>query len=237
MPIKWRKQDLKKLSQYVGKFNAKITRELRKNPEAWEYYPAKISVKEIKAQIETREDYNRFIKSIDRAFKPGGFTPVENKEGTKTTKWMLNEINISNRFINRERQKIREKANPSYYTGTMGSVEANALKPRKFNFDKMNENSFNKYVESTRHQARSQYWNERIMKYKEDYLANIKKHFNMEDKKVKQLYELVKNIPADIMFFNYYADAELQINFFSDPIEAELLVERALNAWRTFLLV
>ena len=236
MPIKWRKQDLKKLSQYVGKFNAKITRELRKNPEAWEYYPPRFNVSQLRTQIQTREDFNRFIKSVDRAFKPGAFTPVETKKGKKTTKWALKEIYLANRYINRKRQEIRDKVNPSYYTGTMGSVEANALKPRKFDPDKMGENSFNKYVESTRHQARSQYWNERITKYKEDYLANIKKHFNMEDKKVKELYDLVNEIPADIMFFNYYADAELQVNFFSDPIEAELLVERALNAWRTFLL-
>lgn len=236
MPIKWRKQDLKKLSQYVGKFNAKITRELRKNPEAWEYYPPRFNVRQLRTQIQSREDFNRFIKSVDRAFKPGAFTPVETKKGKKTTKWVLKEINLANRYINRKKQKMRDKVNPSYYTGTMGSVEANALSPRKFDPDKMDENSFNKYVESTSHQARSQYWNERITKYKEDYLANIEKHFNMEDKKVKELYDLVSKIPADIMFFNYYADAELQINFFSDPIEAELLVERALNAWRTFLL-
>ena len=62
--IKWRLQDRKTLARTVKNFNAKITRLEKKHPELKEFLPEKISVKDLKNNIETRQDFNRELKSL-----------------------------------------------------------------------------------------------------------------------------------------------------------------------------
>lgn len=68
--INWSyKNTLKNLRNAVRRFNYRIDKELNKNPDAISYLPKKVSVKELRNLIDTRNDYNRELKSLNRISK------------------------------------------------------------------------------------------------------------------------------------------------------------------------
>lgn len=90
--MKWRKEDEKKLSKAVRKFNASITNISKKNPEIAEagLYPEKLSVKALRSNILTRSDYNRTLSSIERWFKPKS-REIITKSGIMMTRYSYKE--------------------------------------------------------------------------------------------------------------------------------------------------
>lgn len=105
--IKWRKTDIKKLSNYVRKFNTAVTKFEKAHPEFEEsqIIPERLKMDEVKSQIKTRKDYNDIIKRIDRFFKKGA-RDITDIAGVKVTKWMKRELQYANqREVNRQKKK------------------------------------------------------------------------------------------------------------------------------------
>lgn len=67
--IKWQKSDSQDLSKAVKNFNAKISRLEKKNPELKNALPEKVSVRQLKELINTRQDLKREINSLKRFSK------------------------------------------------------------------------------------------------------------------------------------------------------------------------
>lgn len=90
--MKWRKEDEKKLSKAVRKFNASITNLSKKNPEIAEsgLYPEKLNIKALRSNILSRADYNRTIASIERWFKPKS-REIITKSGIMMIRYSYNE--------------------------------------------------------------------------------------------------------------------------------------------------
>lgn len=111
-PIRWRKNDLVKLSNYIRKFNASITKLSKKQPELLDsdILPSKLNVKEVKEKIYSRADYNRVIKRIDRWFKPGARDLTVNAVGQKITKWLSKEIQYAKQRVAKNREKRLKEA-------------------------------------------------------------------------------------------------------------------------------
>ncbi len=115
--IRWQKSDSEELNRAVKNFNAKITRIEKKNPELKNALPEKVSAKQLKELINTRQDLKRELNALKR------FTDKNNRIGktedgsyegitifgdykTKITKWQEKEINRRLTNINRRRNKI-----------------------------------------------------------------------------------------------------------------------------------
>lgn len=79
--IRWRKSDEEELKRVVKNFNAKISRLEKKDPKNKNALPQRITQKELKDMIVTRQDYNREIKSLKRFTKRGKWK--KRKDGTK----------------------------------------------------------------------------------------------------------------------------------------------------------
>lgn len=111
-PIRWRKKDLEKLSTYIRKFNASITKTAKKQPELLDsgILPEKLNVKEVKEKIYSRADYNRVIKRIDRWFEPGARDLTVNTIGQKITKWLSNEIKYAKQRVSYQQKKRLQEA-------------------------------------------------------------------------------------------------------------------------------
>lgn len=241
--INWRKVDKQKVSRTVGQFNAKITRTLKKMPELADYLPNKITTQEIKEKIKTRQDFNREINSLNRFLKKGAETPILSKSGIKTTKWEKTEIGYRVRTINARRKIERERAQPSTEKGTMGTIEANALKPKQYDIDKIKSEDWESYVESVEKQSMSTYQLEKIERYKQNYIEAIKRNLLSEldiddpeyietQRVVMELLEYVENISPEFIYYSYYDDPVLQINFTSDPLPVRMIAESALEGWK-----
>lgn len=221
--IKWRNQDRVLLSRTVQQFNAKLTRESKKNPTIIEFLPERLKVADIRQQIQTRKDYNRLIKSYQRFLKKDSTKLVTNNQGYTTTLWNKREIQYKVNEINRQRAAERKRANVSTYTGTMGSIIANNLKDKKYEFNQINPKNALKQLASIDNMVRSTYIPEKIKLYKENYKQALLNNFQEDD-----AYNIIRLVDkfSDRQFMDlYYKNPLLGIDYTYSKESYEILVE------------
>lgn len=230
--IRWRKKDRKKISNTVRKFNAKITRTLKKNPDWEQYIPDRINVKDVTKMIETRQDFNRILNSYERFMKKGAEMPFTSQKGIQTTMWEKREVGIKVAQINRARTMETKKANVSTYKGTMGTIESNNLKPKTYDINKIKPREWGHYIKTVNKQVKSKYKDSKIEKYKQNYLRTIRENLGY-GQKANELYDFVLGLDATLMYDVYYDDPILEIQFISDPLPADTIAEKALEHWKS----
>lgn len=230
--IMWRKSDKQTISKTVQQFNAKITRTLKKHPEWADFMPERLTVKGLTEKIQTRKDFNREVRSVQRFLRKGAEAPYQSKSGIKTTHWEKIEIGYKVAQVNRQRAIEAKRANVSTEKGTMGSIEANNLKPKKYNIDKIKPSDWNKFVNTLEKQVMSNYNYDKMVRYKENYLKAIIINLGTEGK-AKELYAYVSQLDPEFMYNVYYDDPVLQIQFTSDPLPADMIAESALEHWQS----
>lgn len=166
MAIRWRKNDIKDLQNYVRKFNAKITRTEKKNPAAKEFLPQRLNVRDLQESITERKDFNNLKRSVDRFMKRGAENITQLANGVTTTKWQKEEWNIQRATINRRRAAAARKAK-EVPSGRMGKIEQfeNAPLPELENVE---PESWQRYVDRLERQAKESY----VTGRREQYLAN-----------------------------------------------------------------
>lgn len=228
--IAWRQSQRQKLSQSVSKFNAKITRELKKNPDLAEFLPAKLNVKDLKKNITTAKELSTLIKSVDRLFKPGALMPITTDKGIKTTLYEIKEVKLKVNKINRARAKELKEVKPSTETGTMGSIQSNNLRPKKFNINKISPRDWGKYKAGIEIEAKDNFYSRKAELYKENYLKSIEFNLGSEG---EELYNYVSELDPEFVYRNFYNDPILQIGFTSDALPANHIAETSLSHWKT----
>lgn len=133
--ISWNDNQKSQLAKAVKNFNAKISRLEKKNdPELKNLLPERVSVKDLKKLIETSQDLNKYVNSLQRFTRKGSEKIVvvpgyskdkinemlkeasspediekimsyrKNKYNLKTTKWQKNEMSIMARSVNLRRK-------------------------------------------------------------------------------------------------------------------------------------
>lgn len=142
--IRWRESDEQRLKKAVNNFNAKIRRIEKKNPTIKELLPEKVTAKDLKKMIETRNDLSREIKALQRFTKRGAETIVDipnNKYNMKITKWEKQDMYLRARIANNRRKKrlkeiqetkVKDRGKETGYTVGelgMGSAELVSLSP------------------------------------------------------------------------------------------------------------
>lgn len=220
--IRWRNSDIKKITNVVRQFNAKRTRIINSNPSAQNYLPQKVNVTELRANIQTRKDFNRIIKSLSRFKQKGSETPVENSNGLVLTKYELNELRIKVRSINIRRAYQRKLADVSIYKGNTGTIAETNLQPKKFNFDKLNHNTWTKFNQNVEKQLQTNYFNDRAYEYKQNYIKALYTMFNSE---ADYAVELVNKIDGNVLAQAYYDNTILQLDFIYDPLELQFKLD------------
>lgn len=208
--IKWRKQDYAALQKTVKNFNAKIARILKKNPDAAEYLPDKLSYAQLKKDIETRRDFNNVVKSLQRFSKKGAEAPIVNPQGVKTTKWEKREIGIRVGQINRQRAAHRRRLPISHEHGTMGTVVEHNLDKKEWDWRKKTHYAWEKFKESVFHQSQANYWSDKERLYLGNYYAAVDNNYGTIGLVLKVL---AAKAGAYWMYYHYAEDQRLQIGF------------------------
>lgn len=93
--IKWQQKDYLSLGKAVANFNKKIN-ELQ-SEEKKLYLPELKNYKDIKENIQTRQELNRVIKSLKRFSKEGAEELYTTKAGEQLTKWEIGELRKANK--------------------------------------------------------------------------------------------------------------------------------------------
>ena len=232
--IKWLKPNRDKLSKAISKFNAKITRETKKNPRLAEVFPSKLNVEEEKAKIKSTQELNKFINSINRAFRPGAFSVTVNKYGVAITEWEKKETTYKIREINKAKKKELEKYNPSHEKGTKGTIKDMNLLPKKNRFDKVtSQKEWDMFKKSIEKQVDKNYMDKKHEIYADNYRTALKNEFGVW---ADDILKMIENVPPDIIIQEYYSNPFLEIGYVYDQHQSLTdRISRVKNEWKRIL--
>ena len=93
--IRWKQKDYLSLGMAVANFNKKINK--LQSEEKKLYLPELKNYKEIKQNIQTRQELNRVINSLKRFSKEGAEDLYVTKAGEQITKWERKELRKTNK--------------------------------------------------------------------------------------------------------------------------------------------
>lgn len=230
--IRWRQSDIEKVKREVKRFDAKINREIAKNPAMALLLPAKKYTKNVLENINTRKDLNSFYRSTENFFKKDA-TKILTFGEFQTTKYEHKEALTLTRRINKMRERELVEMNPTTDKGTMNAIEANHLKPKIYNPAKQSPGAaWRKFMESVEKQSRYGYTADKADLYKENYLKAVK---NQLGEAGKGLYDKVKGIDSNTFYSAYYDDPLVQIEFIYDPLQQEIIADAAIAHWDNIL--
>lgn len=246
-PIKWRQQDKTKVSRYVQKFNTAISRLEKLNPDLVDtgVLPERLNVSEIRSQITTRDDFNRFIKRVDRFFKPGAKDIVMAPSGYRMTRWGIKEAKLTERRINKQRAAFVEKMKIS-------KAEQKALKLKPIDVFKeqqkvLNSDSPSKaqkwmnFLYTLERESGDDYYTNMSVQVQQSYIKALKNTFGdqsetlvnfIKDNDIKGsdiLYAISKNDILDFEYLYSREDADAKLEMLTDywlQIYAEIKQER-----------
>lgn len=195
--IRWRQNDETNLKKAVRNYNAKISRlEKKLSPDEKSALPQKMTVKQLKELIETRQDLNREINALQRFTRRGAEELIEipdNKYNLKITKWQFREQNRRNTIINTKRRKrALEFLNLDMKQGStdlgyklgelgMGKAEEVALRQTEAFPKDMNRRDLNKRYLHFLAESQSTYFDRIDERFREVYINNLKLKYNPND--------------------------------------------------------
>lgn len=214
--IRWSERDTKELERVVKNFNAKVNRLIKKDPKTSNVLPEKVSIKELKDLIRTRQDLHRELNTLKRFSKRGAeeiINLADTRNNLKITKWQKTEMNrrigIINRTRRRRLQEIEEMEMTSggealgYTRGQLGMGKASkvALEPMKAFWHTMENYDVKRRWKSILYQSKDDYFNEQDFRVRENFIRAIKDNFHYEN--IDDIVEYVNNM--DIKeFFNVF---------------------------------
>ena len=205
--IKWNESDAKELARSVKNFNAKVARLESKFAGTDVIIPERVSVKQMKELIATRQDLNRELNSLHRFTERGSETiiTVPNTDNNiQLTQWQKNEMSIRAGIVNRKRtarrkaieEKELEQGGKSlgYTRGQVGMGRADelVLRPTSTFTKKMRKEDVGHKFKHLMRESQSDYWNKRDLAMREGFIKALELNFNakdIEDVK-KAIYEM-----------------------------------------------
>lgn len=179
--INWRQSDIKELRRVVKNFNAKITREVKKNPQLESILPEKLNANLLKSQILTRKDFNKTVARLTRFTQRKDSTElVRNELGVITTKWELRETRININTLNQQRAYKRKASGASPSTGTMGTILEATMQPKKFDFAKKKQNEWKKFVKSVEYMQSDKSKRDKAEAYMRNWEAAVRSNLGTQ---------------------------------------------------------
>lgn len=209
--IRWSENDKKELSRLIKNYNAKIDYHAKKNGSK-EGLPEKLKVKEVKANIVSRKDFNRTLDKIALFLKRGGEQILENKNGIKITKaeyqYTMKNINELNAKNEKERNKMLNA--PVYVNGELLMTARrmstlNKLQPFIFNFNNITD--FQSYVKYFESKLFDTHWKLEEQAYLETLIECIEGQYS--EKNIEILTKLFKAIGGKKLLDLYYEGYEV----------------------------
>ena len=205
--IRWTEQDSKEISRIVKNFNSKITRLAKKNPEIANILPEKVSSKQLKEMINTRQDLHRELNALKRFSKKGAekiVTVPDTEYDLKTTKWQKVEMNRRVGIINRRRKERLERLQEvemtsrgkslGYTRGQLGMGKATevALQPLTAFFRTMGNTDLKKRWQSILVQSQSDYFTKKDYQLRDNYIKSLVENYN--ENNISDIIETIENM-------------------------------------------
>lgn len=174
--IRWRQKDYATLRQEIKNFNARINYYIKHMDESFRsFLPEKVTFKEIKSNIKSRADFNRYIKNL-KSLNKNTVKPIY-YNGKQTTIYEKKLLQQALRSINARRARMRKEADVSTEKGTMGTIEANNLQPRKVNASTIKQDDWKEFVKNLFYQSTDKYYSDKEILYKINFIRAARNAF------------------------------------------------------------
>lgn len=207
--IKWRDQDHEELARAVRNFNAKIDRlaKRKKNPLNKSVLPERVSLRELKKLINTRQDLKREINALKRFSKKGSETIVTipgTDYNIQVTRWQKTEMNRRIAKINQRREKRLDKLKELEMTSRgeslgytksqigMGKMELLSLEPKVAFTRRMLQGDLKWKWKSIMFESQSDYFDQKDFRARDSFIKGLKENFNYND--IKDVIESIEKM-------------------------------------------
>ncbi len=242
--IRWTEQDTKEITKVVRNFNNKITRISKKNPEISNILPEKISAKQLKELINTRQDLNRELNALRRFSKRGSEEVVivpDTEYDLKITKWQRTEMNRRIGIINRRRKARLENLqnaemtsrgeNLGYTIGQFGMGKATevALRPMTAFYRTMGNIDLKKRWQSILIQSQSDYFTKRDYQNRNNYVQSMLDNFHYVD--VSDIAEKIMNMDINDFYEVFTSEGSTYEMNYPDADKEEQYANALRKTW------
>lgn len=220
--IRWRSVDQVRVSRIAQRFNAKITRVIKKHPEWADIMPNRVNAKELSERLKngTRRQFDREMNRLERFLRKGAEMPYTTKSGVATTVWQKKEIDNTFRAINAKRRAERKKLDPSIFKGNLHSIQENNLLQRKNTVQEISPEYWKEFVRNLDYQLEQEYKDKSNI-----YKMNLLKAISNILGEKSELYNLVSQVAPERI--KRFADTSslISISFLYEPLEPEDIEE------------
>ena len=230
--IKWKHGDYVRLGQAIAQFNKKIN--ALQAEERKLYLPDIIDYTEKKETIVTRNELNRFIKSLKRFSLEGAEELYKTEAGEEITKWehkeLLTQARIAKNRLQAELTKLEEPMENGYSRVQMGSQQAKQIKRQIENLSELENKKgyeFKRLKERIKNIGTTDYTMRKAIIYRENYLKEMEKYSHFEN--YDKLMLRMKAITNPIKFFEFVSVNEItqDLTYQSD----EYFTQQAFNSF------
>lgn len=236
--IRWRKSDLEELNRVVTNFNNKVRYWKNKGQET---LPETQSVRDIRENIQSRQDYNRVLNSLKRFSNRGSEEVVVNKHGVETTKWHLKEYSIARATRNRAtNQRKKELDNleinivgfdKPLTRAELGRTDANEMRPLSDRFKTArNKKEFEKAFNTAIYQSDPNYFYIRDNQFKENWLKSAKVYLQGSDG-YNELIEFVENMDPTEFYKLTLKNLDTSIEYIYRPEDVQTKTDHLMNSF------
>lgn len=220
--IRWTESDDIVLLKAVDRQRKKLARVYKSNPDMVEYMPAYLSLKKRKETIKTREDFNKFLVTINEFTTRGYEKPIKNDKGIVLGNQayvdrIQKEIKKANTLKKKNREQfLKEK------TTINGVQQASTLKdemmrkveqynktknksrlrnnrsidfiPIELDMNRFeNKKEWDKFVESVALQSTDEYYTNKKITWIENYKQGIRENFQSEGVEIIDMIDKLTN--------------------------------------------
>lgn len=237
--IKWRDKDTEKLQNKLKEYNRIVSnekRKLKRRGEDISFLPESKSFRKTKKNINSREDYNRLIKSLENVKKRNALKKSE-IYGFEKTNYERKEVMKKQRRIKREREIEEEKRLETFATSRgevlgqvkeMGTMQKNELKPTNVETGK-NITNWGKFVEALENKDTTNFYEKKYDRWLENYKTKLIDRFG--ETNGNKIIDLIKGMDRETVIGKINGESESAFNFAYDVHEDYIVYNALLMAW------
>lgn len=210
--IKWKQSDYMQLGKAIKEFNRTILS--LETDENQAFLPEMQNYQDMKANIKTRNELNRYIKSLRRFKNESSQRIVELESGEKITIWEQKEIEkLSKRALKQVNESLTNENTPNEYgysPAQMGSLEKNKLEQQAqniINWKTKKGSSFSRNIEAIKNLGRLDYDYRKAEIYMQNYKDVMSKYSSYDN---YELFEkFINRYKNPLSFWNRVKNNEI----------------------------
>lgn len=249
--IRWRESDAEKLRKAVKNFNARVAYVLKTNEHAKTldakpddlakgdfYIPNKQKYNDVLASIETRKDFNRVIKSLER-FNAKTSKPVKTERSANMSKYLYDEARYKQQalrpIMDEEAKRIaaletKIAGEPTGNTRKMGDIKKHQTRAHERNVKNLSKRDLPIFFKNLDNLLNAQYRKEQREMMRENYIKGLTLNGFLDEN--PEIEEYIRGVDIDTFYDNAITDDTATFYFYKDPIAFEVRKTAIVNTWK-----